>query len=152
MRTVTSNPDGREHDASYRIAVGETGALRLQVRFVVEERDVLWKLTLSNETDHPLEIGDLALPLPVNRNRGRQNEPPPGPPILKHSLVSGHGSFHFWMKGDSVGPFLTLTQDENTKLEYWESQVGDTGPSSTRPLRRPWPASRAAPGVSPSPA
>ena len=118
VRTVAASPDGREHEATYRIEVGEGGTLELRLGFVVEEKAVLWNCTLRNETDSPLEIGDLALPLPVNRNR----EAPSGPPILKHSLVSGDGSFHFWMKGDSSGPFLTLTQDENTKLEFWESR------------------------------
>jgi hypothetical protein len=95
VRTVASSADGREHEATYRIRVGEAGMLDLRVGFVV-----------------------------VNRNRAQRNEANPGPPILKHSLVSGDGSFHFWMKGNSVGPFLTLTQDEDTKLEYWEAEGG----------------------------
>jgi hypothetical protein len=38
--------------------------------------------------------------------------------------VAGHGSFLFWMRGNSVGPYLTMTPDARTSLEYWESQGG----------------------------
>ncbi len=126
-RTVRSGFEGREHEVVYRIPVAPAGggeALLARLSFAVEDSAIRWGITLENQTGRPLEIGDLAIPLPVNRNRGGRNEPPPGPPILKHSLVSGDGSFHFWMKGDSLGPYLVLTQDENTRLEYWESQGG----------------------------
>lgn len=123
-RTVSSGAGGREHRADYALPLAGGGTLAFRVRLALQDDCVTWGLDLRNEGDHPLEIGDLALPLPVNRNRGGRNEPPPGPPILKHSLVSGDGSFHFWMKGDSSAPFLVLTQDGDTRLEYWESQGG----------------------------
>jgi hypothetical protein len=122
-RTVGSSSDG--HEAVYQLPVngaGGEGVLEVRLGFVVENAEVRWAVSLENRTDTPVEVGDLAIPLPMNRGRGR--EAPPGPPILKHSLVSGHGSFHFWMKGDSSGPFLVLTPEEDTKLEYWESQGG----------------------------
>ena len=39
---------------------------------------------------------------------------------MKHSFISGYGSFLFWMRPDSVGPYLLMTPDDNTKLEFWD--------------------------------
>jgi len=49
------------------------------------------------------------------------------PVILKHSFLSGHGSFLFWMRSDSAPPFLTLVPTGETHLEYWENQGGFGG-------------------------
>jgi len=137
VREVTSSPDGRAHEAWYRFRVAggdspdpalqphlDPEALLVSLRFFVEDQAVLWDINLENRSPRPIEVGDLAIPMPVNRNRGRGNEAPPGPPVLKHSLVSGDGSFHFWMRGNSLPPFLVLTQDGNTRLEYWDSFAG----------------------------
>ena len=40
--------------------------------------------------------------------------------LLKHSFVSGHGSHLFWMRRNSVGPYLTVLPDTGTRLEYWD--------------------------------
>ena len=40
--------------------------------------------------------------------------------VLKHSFISGDGSFLFWMRPNSVGPYLLMTPLEGTHLEYWE--------------------------------
>lgn len=76
VRTVAASPDGREYEATYQIEVGDGGTLELRLGFVVEEKAVLWNCTLRNEMDSPLEIGDLALPLPVNENREAHSGPP----------------------------------------------------------------------------
>ncbi len=124
LRAATTSDDGLEHTATIRSAPG-SGAPEVSVRFTVDEHSVGWAVTVRNPTDAPLEIGDLAIPLPVNRNRSRSNEPTEGqrrpPPILKHGLVSGHGSFFFWMRGDLVRPHLMLTPEAHTSLEYWEA-------------------------------
>lgn len=44
--------------------------------------------------------------------------------VLKHSLIAGDGSFLFWMRRNSVGPYLAMTPGERTSLEYWEAQGG----------------------------
>lgn len=94
------------------------------VRFVVGERSIDWEITVVNPTDRRLEIGDLAIPLPVNRNRAPREQPNPAPPVLKHGLVAGDGSYVLWSRGNGVGPYLLLTTGASTKLEYWESAGG----------------------------
>jgi hypothetical protein len=93
------------------------GPLVLESRFEAQENTLLWTLTAKNVGSEPLEVGDLAVPLPIGGRSGRQ-----GPVVLKHGLICGHGSFLFWMRSNSVGPYLTLTPVGNTSLEYWDTQ------------------------------
>lgn len=66
-------------------------ALVVESRFEAQPDTLLWTVTARNATSEPLEIGDLALPLPIGgRSRGD------GPVILKHGLVSGHMYLEFF--------------------------------------------------------
>ncbi len=115
-RTTSSSADGTQHKATYRVTSPEATALELETGFTVQERSALWAVTIRNPGDQPVEIGDLALPLPMSRSSGASRSV-----ILKHSYIGGHGSFLFWMRSDSKGPFLTLVPSGDTSLEYWDS-------------------------------
>ena len=97
--------------------------LALAIRFDVRDAALEWTLELENRSGRPLEIGDLAIPLPLTRSFDQGEQQRPGT-VLKHGLISGHGSFLFWMRSNSVGPYLLLTPAAGTQLEYWESQGG----------------------------
>jgi len=116
-RIVSPSNDGARHVAMYRAA---DAGIQLGVEFVVEETAVRWRIEVENLARTPLEIGDLALPLPMNSNFREQ----PTTAVLKHGLISGNGSFLFWMRRNSVGPYLVLTPEERTHLEYWEAAGG----------------------------
>jgi hypothetical protein len=134
-RETRSSADGREH----RMTVSRSGrgAPEVEVGFVAEDAALRWSVTVRNASDRSIEVGDLAVPLPIHLNRERVPLPPGQQipvswgdetwvtsPVLKHGLVCGAGSFFFWMRGNSVGPYLTLTVDPGTKLEYWEEREG----------------------------
>ena len=95
--------------------------LEITNRFQVLPDTLVWTFNVQNQSDRPLEIGDLALPLPMNRTSGQDRKP-----LLKHSFISGHGSFLFWMRADSATPFLTMVPTGDTHLEYWDNSR-DTG-------------------------
>ncbi|HSL71425.1 MAG TPA: DUF5695 domain-containing protein, partial [Longimicrobiales bacterium] len=116
-RQIRSASEGRQHTAVYAPA---GAALQIKVEFAVEDTAVNWQVALENLSGQPLEIGDVAFPLFMNSNFREQ----PTTAVLKHSFISGDGSFLFWMRRNSVGPYLTMTPDPNTHLEYWESQGG----------------------------
>ncbi|HEY3860435.1 MAG TPA: DUF5695 domain-containing protein [Verrucomicrobiae bacterium] len=120
LGTFSTNADGTRSQAVYWITNGAAPALRLEVDFAVRDQDILWNIQLQNETAAPLEIGDLAIPMTVGASGPRQGASR-GPVVLKHSFVSGSGSYMFWMRSDLIGPFLMLTTDDHTKLEYWEA-------------------------------
>lgn len=133
--TFTPSADGRSDTASYQVLYAPPGSntgpasnratpvpiLALEVRYAIEDRAIVWTLKIQNLGNAPRQIEDLALPLPIAGSTPRGSGQP-AITILKHSFVSGHGSFMFWMRSNTVGPYLMLTPLENTKFEYWDVQ------------------------------
>jgi hypothetical protein len=129
-KVVTGEPDYTSL-AIYESAEpdGSEPRLRIESGFRVAEEEIRWDINVRNLADQPLEIGDFAVSLPVNRGgrggRGDGDEAGPRlPVILKHSFLSGHGSFLFWMRADSAGPYLTMVPVGDTHIEYWEGGRG----------------------------
>lgn len=93
-------------------------ALAVSIQLKPRGNILRWTIGLRNTSSKPIEIGDLALPLPMHATfspKGAKTLP-----VLKHSFISGHGSFLFWMRSNSVGPYLVMTPESNTSLEYWD--------------------------------
>lgn len=129
---VSTNTAGTEFTANYQITNGASSVLILETRFEVQAQAILWTFRLRNAGDQPVEIGDLAVPLPISRGgpprqRAREQGGAGSPVIIKHSFISGQGSFLFWMRSDRAAPFLVLIPTENAKLEYWDTQGGAGG-------------------------
>ena len=103
---------------TYSLADSQGAALALTVGLKPQGNVLRWTLDLSNRSSDPIEIGDIALPLPMHSSfNGKE---PPTASVLKHSFISGHGSFLFWMRSNSVGPYLVMTPEGDTSLEYWD--------------------------------
>ena len=115
-RIVADSGNGSRSTATYVVA----GRLTAKIDLSVDENTLNWTIDLENLGNSPLEIGDLAIPLLMNGNFQQQ----PTTAVLKHGLVSGDASFIFWMRRNSVGPYLTFTPAAGTSLEYWEAQGG----------------------------
>lgn len=110
------SPDGKQQRAHF----SDGGvALHLDLTLKIRPKAIDWNITLTNHSDSPVEIGDLGIPLPIS-SRFRRGEPLSSA-VLKHSFISGHGSFLFWMRPNSVGPYLMLIPTGNTHLEFWEA-------------------------------
>ena len=77
-----------------------------------------WTIALRNTSSDPIEVGDLAVPLPMHSSFNGKEAPTAS--VLKHSFISGHGSFLFWMRSNSAGPYLLMTPERDTHLEYWD--------------------------------
>ena len=118
-RRSSTSADGASYDTSYSVKDGDLPILELRTGFAVEGDAIRWTLAVENLCDSQLEIGDFALPLPMNTRFGQRGQPPTAA-VLKHCLVSGAGSFFFWMRKNSVGPYLVMTPAVGTQLEYWE--------------------------------
>jgi hypothetical protein len=95
--TFESSDDGSQHKALYSVSSEDGGPaeLSLRTKWTNEGGSLAWKLTLVNLSDSPIEVSDLSLPLPVSRTfeSGERDLR-----ILKHSFISGHNSFLFWMR------------------------------------------------------
>ena len=132
---IDSSNEGQKYKASYQVlyspASSNTGPntnqtpplpiLTLAIEWTINQRDVLWSITLTNVGPSPREIDDLAIPLPIANSvpgvEGNRRVT-----ILKHSLVAGYTSYMFWMRNNNIGPYLMLTPREDTKFEYWDAQ------------------------------
>ncbi len=128
-RTVrtASLEDGRRQIAGCLFAARyDLGhGLTLSERFTPAGDALLWSLAFRNRGGAPVEIGDCALPLPM------LTDYPHGfdtievkkeiftRRLLKHAYIAGHGSFVFWLPVGGVGPYLVLTPEGMTKLEYF---------------------------------
>lgn len=108
--------------AEYRAKDDAGESLAIVVRLHPERSVLRWTLALRNLSASPVEVGDLALPLPMHSTFDAKE--PPTASVLKHSFISGHGSYMFWMRKKSVGPYLIMTPEPGTHLEYWDHALG----------------------------
>ncbi len=93
-------------------------ALEAEVRLEPHGDDLRWAVRLRNLSTGPIEVGDLRLPLPMHTLF--KGDGPPTASVLKHSFISGSGSFLFWMRSNSVGPYLLMVPEPTTALEFWD--------------------------------
>ena len=131
IRTIDEN--GREsrtfvYSGNSQLLHGLRG-LGLVERFSLDGDRLFWELEFRNETDEIVELGDIGLPLPFNKQFVRDNLANYTQVVARHSFISGHGSFLFWQRPNGVGPYLVMTPLPGTKLEYYEEI--DPHPSTT---------------------
>jgi hypothetical protein len=98
---------------------------RLAEQFTLDGGSLIWTLRFRNDSDRPLELGDIALPLPFNRQFVPDNLANYTRVVARHAFISGHGSFIFWERPNGIGPYLVMTPLEGTKLEYYEEHEPD---------------------------
>jgi hypothetical protein len=119
-----TSEDAAPNKTTFSLRLGDD--LGVASSWQLAEDGLVWTFDCGNLGDRPLEIGDLAVPLPIARSSGPAGaQRGPGASgravILKHSYIGGHGSFLFWMRSDNAGPSLLLVPCHNTQLEYWDS-------------------------------
>jgi hypothetical protein len=103
---------------TFRVGDDRGEAMAVNVRLEPQGSVLRWTIALANQSSDPIEVGDVTLPLPMHSSfNGKE---PPTASVLKHSFLSGHGSFLFWMRSNSVGPYLVMTPERDTHLEYWD--------------------------------
>lgn len=109
--------------------------LEFHERFRVEGDALYWTLHFRNLTHKPLELGDIVLPLPFNSGPRWDKTVMYTQRVVPHRFISGHGSFLYWMRPNSEGPYLVMipvaecppfessTNERNfkpVKLEYYD--------------------------------
>ncbi len=114
---ITTNAEGTRCTTLYHLSGDTATGLDVRIGFVVGEDGLEWTIGLSNTSADGLEIGDLAVPLPMNSSFRKSKSA-----VLKHSFISGHASFIYWTRPESAGPYLMLTPTGDTHFEYWEAQ------------------------------
>ena len=88
--------------------------------FHLQDNALLWTISMQNTSVNELEIGDLALPLPFNTQYVWDKTETYTKRLIPHALIAGNGSFLFWMRTNTEGPYLVMTPVGSSKLEYFE--------------------------------
>lgn len=114
-------PDGRRYEVAYAKPSQKPDGIReftLSESFHLVGQKLFWKLRLQNATAAPLEIGELGLPLVFAQNYDDHPDITYKQRVLRHSLVCGDHAFAFWMLPTGEGPYLLMTPQSGTRLEY----------------------------------
>jgi hypothetical protein len=119
--TYSTSPDGTIQMAHYQMTSGLNGPLVMESDFAMQQSFFTWTLGFTNLGDSSVIVGDVALQFPMNTAAPQYISS-----VFKHSVVSGDGSFIFWMRNNSVGPYLLMTPDTGTGFEYWDT-LGNSG-------------------------
>ena len=82
-----------------------------------------WTITLANDGDRPVEIGDLAVPFNFAERTAARGDIYTRK-LLRHALVAGHGSWAYWQRSNGDGPYLVMTPMGQAKFEYVDSSSG----------------------------
>ena len=96
--------------------------LQAQENFQLQDNALVWTIALKNMTSAELEVGDLGLPLPFNTQYVWDKTETYTKRLIPHWLIAGNGSFLFWMRTNTEGPYLVMTPVAHSKLEYFEPQ------------------------------
>ncbi len=113
----TASAPGIQDTRSMTVTASD-GTASLTSSFAIDGNELIWRVSVRNQGSATIEVGDLLLPMPMNTDFSSGK--PVTASVLKHSFVSGHGSHVFWMRANSVGPYLLLLPDQTTQLQYWE--------------------------------
>lgn len=81
---------------------------------------LVWTITVTNPTDHAVEIGDLSIGLPMNRDYVGDKTETYTKRVIQHGSIAGNGSYIYWMRTNAEGPYLVMTPSVGTSLEYFE--------------------------------
>ncbi len=88
--------------------------------FQLAGNTLLWTITVRNRSSHPVEIGDLGIPLPFNTQYVWDKTETYTKRLIRHSFIGGGGSYVFWMRTNAEGPYLLMVPEANTALEYFD--------------------------------
>jgi hypothetical protein len=83
---------------------------------------LVWTISLKNASNKELEIGDLALPFQFNTQYVWDKTETYTKRLIPHTLIAENGSFLFWMRPNTEGPYLVMTPSLGSGLEYFEPQ------------------------------
>jgi len=97
--------------------------LTVKQTFTLDGDALDWTITLANETDRPLEVGDVAVPFEFAERTGARGDIYTRK-LLRHAYLAGHGSWVYWQRAGGDGPYLVMTPMNRTKFEYSDSSGG----------------------------
>lgn len=110
-------PDQIQHHLNEHVLTYVIDLLEVKLHFLLNRQDFIYQIELMNKGNKIIEIGDLSIPFPMNSEfewGGDANKR-----VLKHSFISGHGSYIFWERCNGEAPYLLMTPLNESKFEYF---------------------------------
>ncbi len=104
-------------EASYTSG-GPGAPVKAVEAFRTDGRTLDWTISLETTGASSVEIGDLAVSVPAAGPYGEDPARIFEHGFLRHTFVSGAGSFAYFVRASGVPPYLLLTARPGTKLEY----------------------------------
>jgi hypothetical protein len=101
--------------------------LKVAETFKTDGEVLDWEIALENLTNSPVEIGDLAINIPIVGPRGEDPREIFEHGFLKHQFISGDGSFIYFVRASGAPPYLIVTVQPGTHLEYFTGGFGRGG-------------------------
>lgn len=106
--------DGCESDYTF----DNVDWLKLSTSFRLMKDKMIFNIQIENTGDKPLEILDLAIPFPMNsRFAWGENA---AERVIRHSFISGHNSYLFFIRCDGKPPYLLFIPLNNAKFEFFD--------------------------------
>lgn len=105
------------------ITTARREGVELKLTFRLEGDRLLWNIGLTNNNSYAVEVGDVALPFPMNHDWSWDPDITYNKRVIRHSMISGHNSFLYWMRSNTVGPYLLMTPVGDTHLEYFDQST-----------------------------
>lgn len=111
---VSFAKDRNTYTATYNL-----DAVEIRIKYILKDEGFYHKILIKNSSESNVEIGDLSIPFPMNSSFHWGSNA--SEKVLRHSFISGHGSYIFWERCDGTAPYLLMTPKDNTKLEYFNT-------------------------------
>ncbi len=138
IKTV-DEPAAANSDANtINYSIGATGAdqhLKADESFKLDGGVLTWTISLANQGDQPLVIGDLALPLSMAEGTPRGRGQIYTQKLIRHSFIAGNGSWTYWQRANAEGPFLVMVPQGKTKIEFTGRVADPSAPPVVGPMR-----------------
>lgn len=98
--------------------------LKATQTFTTDGMALDWNIELETTSNAPVEIGDLSISIPAAGPRGEDPKQIFEHGFVKHQFISGNGSFLYFIRASGAPPFLIVTVEPGTKLEYFGGGFG----------------------------
>lgn len=91
-------------------------------RYTVAGGKLRWTIRLKNLGKEIVDIGGLGLPMLFNTMYTKDPAVTYQKRVIRHSYVEGSNSFVLVARANGEGPYLLMTPEAGTRLEYFESE------------------------------
>jgi len=109
----------RSGSEAWRELSRSADGVELKSEFRPDGGTLRWEVGVRNTGNEPTEIGDLALPLPMNADYTWNHDETFKQRVFKHAFITGHGSFLYWLPVQGTGSILVMQPVDGTSLEFF---------------------------------